>query len=323
MKRSIIVAVIVLPVFFAGCAFFSSPKESVSQPEKEARTLIRKAAELTRRNNYTMARYFYQDALNRFSSINNLQGKARAILGLLKADVLSGHHDRADSLLTQLAETTKYKDVLYGYYLEGKAFIAEQSGDGSTLAAVFDEGGKRSVPVETRSILATYILFSPSMIGKPAADSARVFLGSNLENLLLQSQNGTLDNDETPAIAAYALGLEYFRQSRFDKAEQYTASAQSTDQLINNAKGIADDSYLLGKVFFKTADFNKSALQMNTAADIYSLIHDTTMADLSNASALIAEYKISRSAGLLKQLIELGARSESNEVRALIRKYIP
>ncbi len=309
-------------LLLSSCYFLESKKEFLPLQAREASTILRKAAEMTQKNNFQQAIRFYQDAYSRFSAVNDEKGKAKAILGMIKTDLLSGDAVQADSLTTNLTELVAGNSQLTRYQLEAKAFFALQNKNEAALKALLAESTASLQPLETSATIASWIIFTGKKTADRSDSTAVAFLERNYGQLKALYMNGALENDETPATAAYALGYRYFNEGDLKTAAKYTTEALTIDQTVQNSKGVADDCWLLGKICFGESQFEKAAQNFGAAGEVYSAIGDTSMTDLSEAMSLIAAYKANPTEHSKRAIDQLLKSSPSKQVRDAVKRWL-
>lgn len=96
-----------------------------------------------------------------------------------------------------------------------------------------------------------------------------------------------LSSAKNYSFILYFTARSYHRSNRYEKALEYIKKALDIDKLIENSVGIADDYYIMGRIYEKI-DIEKSLLAYNKAKSIYRLIDDINQyVILSNAIATI------------------------------------
>ena len=269
-----------------------------------------------------MALRFYQDAYSRSNVVDDNEGKAKAILGMIKSNQLSGDTFHADSLMVKLFELSAGNGSLKRYRIEAEAFLAFQKQQSAKLQSLFIESTSTEQPIETSMLVASWLLFSNDQNKVNSDTNTAGFIQKNYSGLKWLYTKGRLENDETPATAAYALGYLFYNEGENTKAEQYLNEALSVDQAVQNSKGVADDCWLLGKLNFKLLQFEQSGQSFIAANEVYSAIGDTSMANLSEAMGLIAAYKATPNAQTKSIVEQLYKRSASAEVRYAIKRWV-
>ena len=294
----------------------------VSMQEKDANIFLRKAIELTRKKNYKMAYSLFQDALNRYTEIDDEDGKTRTLSGLVKLFAIQGDKHQADSICSILSAQPNLNKTHSIFYTEAIAFNSYQSKELDKLLALFNQIDENQNNLEIKSIVASYVILCS--FGENSTSTAAMvnFLETRYDGLLNLSKSHLLQNIETTALAAYALAINLYSKNEFERSAKYIATALDYDIQTENSRGIADDYYLSGKISFQTKKFNQAIEDFHNANDIYSAIGESQGARTSSVFALISEYKVSGNPVLLKSLKEIQSAVESKELIELIKKYI-
>jgi tetratricopeptide (TPR) repeat protein len=321
--RILVLLPLLLGFFFSGCSFFSTPKE-ISVPEKEAKTLLRKGAELTSRNNYQVAEMFYRDAWTRYNLLDNSLGKAKANAGRIVCAIELGNMQQADSLFQKLAEYARVDSSVQFTLLGSRIALcyARQNIPTATLAAEISALRNPVHRIELQAMLITRVLFLRN--GTSAlTDTSLVRLGTHyLDSLQHLPAGSELENGETPALLAYALGLSSYHEKKYQSAEAFLTLALEKDHEIENTKGMADDSYLLGLNNFQERKYESAAAYFNAAEEMYPVAGDNTMASRSKLMGRISAYKLTGHIQVREEIQSIAGATKDTSLLDLIKKYM-
>ncbi len=306
-------------LFFISACFLLPQKELiVSLQAKDAGIILKKAAEQTQNKNYKFAFSLFQDALGRYTEIDDEFGKMRTLSGLVKLFTVQGKMQQADSICALLPLQFGVNKTPSVFAIDAIAFKSYYSKDNQKLLELFNKIEDIPVNVETKSLVASYIIFC--RVG--ASSEPANYLLTRYDTLLEYSNKGGLQNIETTALAAYALAINSYDKKEFNKSRQYTETALQFDTQSENSRGIADDYYLSGKIAFQLKNFILAGEEFQRAKAIYSEIAEPSFAKECTILSMVSEYKVSRNPALLKSLREIRLQPESKEMTDFIDKYI-
>lgn len=308
---------------FTGCSLFYTPKE-VSLPEKEAKTLLRKGAELTTRNNYQVADMFYRDAWTRYNLLDNCYGKAKANAGRIVCAIELGNMHQADSLFQKLTEYAAADSSVQFSLVSSKIALcyARQNIPFAPLTAEISAIRNPVQRIELQAMLITRVLFM-SNSNSVLPGTSLLSLGTRyLDSLQHLPVGGELENGETPALLAYALGLSSYQEKNYKSAEPLLTLALEKDHEIENTRGMADDSYLLGLNNFQERKYESAAAYFNAAEEMYPVAGDTVMANKSKLLGLIAAYKQNSNPLVREEIQRFAGAAKDSSLLDMIKKYL-
>lgn len=273
-------------------------------------------------NNLDGALRNYQKALDEFSLIDYLDGKARAIKGKARVYTSQGMKSEASSLLSQLSRMKPFlsDEIAFRVILATTEYY-RKFGIVDSLILVTAGWEKGRNVNEKMQLLAQYIMALSDKgsvennILAPAKDFFNSYYEEDPLDLRVQIQ--------AMSLTAYAIGISEFKQNNLGEAEKYFQYSLQYDKAAGNYLYIADNLYLLGIIEERRSNYERSGDYFGRAGDIYRLLNEEEKAQLSHSHKLLQLYRLSSDKSVYKSELEkIAETTKDKELQEKIRSVI-
>ena len=294
-------------LFFGSCSHI--PKNYVPEGnlKKEANRLIKQAQYNELQNNRDLAKHFYECSYQKFTLIDDIEGKLNCLFGLARQDFYLGNKITADEHIKQayLMINSAEPSMMIDYYLY-------------KIETAFYEDKYDSVLVYTEKIsnqeseVATQILCYKLII-KRRMETVNSDDLSNLisatESLERKYKNNELKDQSAISFCYYTIGYLQSGFANFKQASKWYKKALSADQDNENTSGIALDLEALGYINDQLKAYDFASTYYTRSAEIYQLLNQPELAKENNIRSLFMTYKLKKNRSdrdlLLQQLNEI------------------
>jgi tetratricopeptide (TPR) repeat protein len=272
MKCTLLILCLIL---LAGCSsFYYHPDQKTL---KQANIYMINGQTLEDQSQYLNALNTYKEAYQRYTLIDQLEGKAHAMLSLTreyyKLGDMRNFNIWRDSVSTLInLKLPKMKDQLNLLDIE----ISFRSEDYNKVIEL-------SKGYQSKSLLGASEICSYRLLSK-----AKLNINYSAEKSFLTGQTGKLaklykkHKLEEPSVLAfgyYSIGYVYILQSNYKKALNLLSKAYRIDQSEENYSDIADDIYLIGFTYEKLNQPQLARNSYSRALEISKQMDDQEMQD--------------------------------------------
>ncbi len=227
----------------------------------QANIFMKNGQTLDNQAQYSNALYTYFEAYQRYSLIDQLDGKALAMLALTREYYRLGDMRNFDlwrdsvSTLIKL-NIPKMEDQL-------KLLDIEINFRNSDYAKVIElTKGYQNKQILTATEFCSYRLISKTKLNT-SLKIEKDFLLEQIQKLSKQYHKHKLDEPSKLAFAYYSIGYSYILQTQFKKALGMLLEAYKIDQSEENFSNITSDLYLIGFTY-------EQLKQLELAQDYYT-----------------------------------------------------
>ena len=319
MKPSYYLLGLLLSLTLVSCTFFEKGPSGLTQEQKDARILLKRAIDYSGEGKYQSSYLVLRDAYERLSGIDDYEGQLKAMLNLYKISVITGK-ENSDSLFNKLQVLSQKENKYEVYLLDAKIFRAYSEKDLVQLNTIFQNIKSNPKLTEACVFCASSII----LLGQNNSRDKSEFCGFILSNLPLLRQayvKETLVNNETISNAYYAMAMHSVEQIDYTNSKKYADSALAVDGALDNAPGLADNFYMIGFSEFKLKNYLSAQANFSRANELYTIIENKDMGDISNFYSLLSELKNSENAKTKLKLTDLVKNSSNNKIKELSVKY--
>jgi tetratricopeptide (TPR) repeat protein len=253
-----------------------------------ARMKMELALDAQKRQEFSRALVFFKEAYDYFTRIDDVEGKIEAGLAAARQCFYLGSTEGTEKWLDRISGLI---DTFLPHMAASRAvLLAEMAFEEKNYAAVVDiAAGTITTNIEWK----TELLCS-AMISKLKLDQDYRPLFQQVEATLpvLQKQfdKRKLRDPGVLSLAYYNLGYVYTVEKNWQTALLHFEKARTVDSQTDNARGLANDLYSIGRCCEKLNRSKMARSVYRRAAEIFTLLKDKTMAaNAKNRAASLAE----------------------------------
>jgi tetratricopeptide (TPR) repeat protein len=235
------------------------------------------AGDAQKQQDFNKALRLYKDAYDLFTRIDDVRGKINAGLSIA----------RQYFYLDNPVETEKWLDRASRLIETGmrdmqgaKAVLSiEMAFAKDDYKAVIDIAENTAAhDMEREMEILCYAMVSKSRL-KQNYEAEFKQVREGLTALRKKFEKGKLQDPEVLSLAYYYIGFIYGIQEKWEPALLHFKDAKTIDGKIDNAHGLAKDLYSIGRCYQKLGLSKKAAAAYAGAAEIFTLLKDTAMAE--------------------------------------------
>jgi tetratricopeptide (TPR) repeat protein len=277
MKKKILIVFQMFFLLYGSLSFLSAKDDlKVNTIEKMASEDAKNANDFLEDYNYDKAVEFFNKALSKNISIDNLYGmiKNYADLGkvyILKKDFNKSleHFSKAIKIIDEEKSFEESRDfVLNGI---GEAYYLEK--DYAKAKEYFTDAKKITKNSETEAIILLNLAKVDRIEERYDAALEKLLSAERLFDSLRKARK--LSNEKNLSLTVYSVGQTYSKKNNYQKAFEYIKKALDLDKMIENSIGIADDYYALGMLEEKFGKKREDSLKYyERSRDIYKAMNN-------------------------------------------------
>ena len=321
MKKLIGIFIVACSLYFVSCFSGSNSESATSIEEIDAKTLLQKADDMVSKGYLNVAANLYDDALRKFTLIDNGNGKAKCIAGKIKVYSMMQDKSKTNTLLHTLSLLTNgeqdLNELLVITQIESVYFYDMYD----SLMQLTQPGVIKILKLENQAAAIAYRLNIMTKL-KNDASKEKVSLEEILPRLIVLENDERLENPNIIGFVSYSLAYSNYQSGNYESALHYAKAALETDKRHSSPHGIADDLFILGKIVGKNKSVEDVENYYQRAYDIYVALDDKESAENVQVESLMHQYLVKLDTSALKDLQYIYKNTKFGNVKSKVGGFL-
>ncbi|MBM4175941.1 MAG: tetratricopeptide repeat protein [Ignavibacteria bacterium] len=254
----------------------SKHEQNDSLPEiQHGNSLMESANQLMKSNKMESALGIYKQAFDQFALIDDVEGKFKSTISMIKALILLSDYERAEILLNSVRAAGNVSNDLNENYelLRIEFFLSKKDFDNVKQLTETSKIEKYSNRVFL--LMTTYRIKALQLMSQDYSKELRTL--TQALHLIEQEEEAFLSLEISDIeFINFTLGTVRLSEKEFTAAEKHFLEGLSLSKQTGDYRSIGDNLFQLGLVNKELLNFDKSLEYLYRAADVYEVLKDSS-----------------------------------------------
>lgn len=254
----------------------SKHEQNDSLPEiQHGNSLMESANQLMKSNKMESALGIYKQAFDQFALIDDVEGKFKSTISMIKALILLSDYERAEILLNSVRAAGNVSNDLNENYelLRIEFFLSKKDFDNVKQLTETSKIEKYSNSVFL--LMTTYRIKALQLMSQDYSKELRTL--TQALHLIEQEEEAFLSLEISDIeFINFTLGTVRLSEKEFTAAEKHFLEGLSLSKQTGDYRSIGDNLFQLGLVNKELLNFDKSLEYLYRAADVYEVLKDSS-----------------------------------------------